>query len=1264
MIINNLPKSLAKILYNTDLKILYANEAFYKILGYSQEDYHKKFGSSLKNIIVKDDFKIISENFEKYKNKKDNFTVHFRILKNNNIIWVTLNSEYIENCDNGCIYQCVLLDYLEINKTNNSLETILNNIDSLIIFAKNDNNLTILFQNYMSYDLLKSEKNVNSFKDFIEEFIFSEDAEKLYELLESKKSFSIDCKSYNSLKWIHLNCKYIKNNTEYDNFLFIINDITENKIIKSNLEIEQKKYDIISELADSILFEYDINKDIITYSDKLNNYFDNQIDKEIFIKSFKDTKYIYPKDIKKFLELYQDISRGVPSYNVEARIVNSQNKYIWYNFQGVTLYGENKKPIKVLGKIKNINIIKQESEKLAYKAKRDFLTNLLNKEQTILSINTSINNEKNNNLIHAFLFVDIDNFKDINEHLGYVFGDAILVDISSKLLKQFDKYSILGRIGGDEFIIFVKDIGNNNIIFNIAEQICRIFQNIYWGENNEYKISASIGVSLYPKDGKNYNELFYKADIALCNAKINGKNRYKIYNSDIPKFLEQRYINPIRNVDKFDISKYNYDYGKFISNIIQLLMETKDMHSTIDMIISMLGDKYELSHIYIFENTYKEDGFTNTYEWYNNKKEIFLKSIEIKYEELDQYFKNCDDELLYLGNIKNEDSKKNTLYKFMLKNDTKFFLLYAFKDYSCIKGFIGFESTREFNESEFNSLKLFSKLISSSILKFQYEQKLTTSYNISQNVLNNKELYTYIIDKDFKIIYINSKTYEFFKNAKIGELCYKSIRGENEPCADCPSRSMLPTSSSNTTQYYDKNLKKWVAVTSSKIKVPGNNDAVLICCDNITDYIEKMTYKDSLTGISTLNKFKIDAEMLLEAKQDLNYALLYTDLDKFKYINDTYGYAVGDEVLRSFSTILYSILLRDELICRATDDKFIMLLKYDKKENLFKRLNNINKQISKMEKLMLKKCSLVVISGVYLIKDEDTDISVAIDRANTARKNVKGISHKNSYAVYNKQMDLTLIKEKEIESKMFDAIKNKEFVVYLQPKVELKNKKIIGAEALVRWNSNGKIIPPNNFIPLFERNGFIVNLDFYVYETVLAKMKEWIEKGKKVIPISVNISRAHLKNDKFVEELFNLVKKYDIPINLIELELTESIFVDDMESVIGTMKEFKELGFIVSMDDFGSGFSSLNLLKDLPVDVIKLDKDFFRHSSIEQKESIIVSHVIKMAKDLKMIVLSEGVETAEQAEFLYTSGCDLAQGYLFSRPIPMDEFEKMIEKQN
>ncbi|MBW6410597.1 putative bifunctional diguanylate cyclase/phosphodiesterase [Clostridium weizhouense] len=516
-----------------------------------------------------------------------------------------------------------------------------------------------------------------------------------------------------------------------------------------------------------------------------------------------------------------------------------------------------------------------------------------------------------------------------------------------------------------------------------------------------------------------------------------------------------------------------------------------------------------------------------------------------------------------------------------------------------------------------------------------------------------------IQNEQYYPVNFSDKTYLVF-----GEVTYKIISKDHSFIKD-PIRftllfkiydTKLKLCHIHTSTYLkNKNYKPFM-INSNKNITPSN----LICFSNITNFIDRITSKDSLTGLLTLSKFEIIAKNLLNKQNEKQFALIYCDIDKFKYINETLGYAAGNKILIDFAKLSSAYLYKDELICRCSADKFIILLEYINMETLKNRLNNFNKKFIEIKKLYFNNIKISLIAGIYLIKSIDNSLISIIDKANIARKTIKGY-HKSYYAFYDDKLHMQITKEKEIENLMLSSLENKEFLVYLQPKIELSSKKIVGAEALVRWLSPlKKLISPVEFIPLFEKNGFIIDLDFYVYEEVLKKMRSWIDEGKDLIPISLNVSRLHLNDTDFISRLKKLTQKYNIPTSLIELELTESIFFENVDYLLKTIEELKLLGFTCSIDDFGSGYSSLNLLKDLPIDVLKLDKDFFPNHYINKKEKVIISNIVKMAKELDITVLSEGIETEEQADFLTEIGCTMAQGYLFDKPMPINTFEKKM----
>ena len=292
------------------------------------------------------------------------------------------------------------------------------------------------------------------------------------------------------------------------------------------------------------------------------------------------------------------------------------------------------------------------------------------------------------------------------------------------------------------------------------------------------------------------------------------------------------------------------------------------------------------------------------------------------------------------------------------------------------------------------------------------------------------------------------------------------------------------------------------------------------------------------------------------------------------------------------------------------------------------------------------------------------DAETVVSNANLARKVAKELEE-DCCVMFDHSMMEGIKREVEITSQVPKAIANREFKVYYQPKVATETLELIGAEALVRWQKpDGSFIYPDQFIPFVERSGQIVDVDNYVYREVFRFLSERIAAGKKVVPVSLNVSRVHLNKMDILEYVNDLFEEYKVPTDLVEFELTESIYLDNTEKALELVNGLHNIGVKVSMDDFGSGYSSLNLLSRLPIDVIKLDKVFLKDDNLQESDKIIISCVVDMAKKLRIVSLCEGVETIEQSDYLKEIGCQIQQGYYFSKPVPQEQYEEILDAEH
>lgn len=353
--------------------------------------------------------------------------------------------------------------------------------------------------------------------------------------------------------------------------------------------------------------------------------------------------------------------------------------------------------------------------------------------------------------------------------------------------------------------------------------------------------------------------------------------------------------------------------------------------------------------------------------------------------------------------------------------------------------------------------------------------------------------------------------------------------------------------------------------------------------------------RDTLTGVYQFEAFKKKAQDLLDTMPQEKFAVVYTDFADFKYINDVFGYSYGDSILARYGEIIRSGLGEYELAGRVSADNFVLLLRYGDKKEIRERQQKSDTEIIGFMHRFHGGQTVPTCCGICCVEDviEDLKISGLLDRANFARKTVKNGTNHN-YVFYNESIRDRLREEKDVESRMLEALKQHEFTVYYQPKMNLKTGRVGCAEALVRWQSRGgAIIPPDRFIPVFEQKYMIDQLDQYVFEEVCIWLRRLLDEGKKALPVSVNVSRLQFYDHNFVSRYVEIRDRYRIPPELLEVEFTESIAFENSSLMIRIVDRLKQAGFSCSIDDFGKGYSSLGLLKDLPIDTLKIDSFFF-----------------------------------------------------------------------
>ncbi|MCW0697467.1 EAL domain-containing protein [Clostridioides difficile] len=421
--------------------------------------------------------------------------------------------------------------------------------------------------------------------------------------------------------------------------------------------------------------------------------------------------------------------------------------------------------------------------------------------------------------------------------------------------------------------------------------------------------------------------------------------------------------------------------------------------------------------------------------------------------------------------------------------------------------------------------------------------------------------------------------------------------------------------------------------------------------------ILSLAYEDKVTHIGNQNKFYRECSKYLLDKPSLNYIIVYFDINNFKMINDTFGYEFGDNLLITIAKALKEELTEGEVYARLSSDYFAIFCDYKNGKNkLIRKIDSIRNNIESNLSIVFE-ISLCV--GIYFVEEGEVDIQKAVNKANMARSVAKG---KNiNYAIYNEDVRNKLSEESMILDDIKIALVKNQFEVYYQPKFSLVTGEMIGSEALIRWNHpEHGFISPAVFIPIAEKSKLILKIGRFVFERACNDLSEWKKQGKKIVPVSINLSRVELYQPDIVKFINKTIQMYNLSSDLIEIEITETVAINELNILKNVLNELRKYGFSISMDDFGTGYSSISCLRDMPIDILKLDKSFLNGIEHDERSRNIAKSIVSLAKSLDLVVIIEGVESKEQAELMKQFGCDLVQGFYFARPMPAKNFLDLL----
>lgn len=928
-------------------------------------------------------------------------------------------------------------------------------------------------------------------------------------------------------------------------------DIHKRKQIEQELCLQSERYKMLEEINNEIPFEYDVKEQTFLLPKRSKHFLKSEKEKKRMIHRSEIKKLLHPQDLEKILKIIDEASMKPEEGTVEYRIKGDEKgeEWKWYRTIYKSIMGVNGKVVRMLGRTEDVTKQKLKQYEITRRLKCDSLTGLLNRVAAKSAIEEFLRTEPEGE--HAFFLIDIDNFKTINDTFGHLFGDSVLVNIAEKITGMFRVSDVIGRVGGDEFIAFMKHTGQEQAKMK-AQGICEVVRQEYNSEGENIEISCSVGVAFAGKEKSDYTTLFSKADMAMYRAKKAGKNQYSV----------AEYLDPHWKIQKKGIESRNSQYRAgqaqdfdFLTKAFLLLSHAKDVNNSLNLLVERIGRQYDLGAVLVFERNTQKKEMCRTNSWSRESGILPKKRVP---EESSKWRKVCarieKQEMLCINDCQSDTS-------------------------------ITPEEKEIFREREICAV------IGGA---FSYLERGRG----------------YVMFCDMK----KKRTWSEFEQEIFKELI--------------------------------RLLSVFVAVRCQQ--------------EEEQHTIRKLKKRDALTGLYNEEAFKEKVhEIKKNPDETMQYAVVYTDINDFSYINDNYGQEAGNGILKGFAAAIMEN--PNSIACRLYSDLFISFMWGSDKDSILQYVVKKNMSFSSQQKRKYIAENVKLSTGIYFLESPKEELEIAIENANLTRKSIKG-NDSIFCRVYEKKLRQQRDKEKRVIEEFPKALEEEQFIVYVQPQFQLDKRKFVGGEALIRWkNQRGKIECPDDFIPALEKSGDIIKLDFYVYEQVLKAMKRWKEEGKSLPVISVNFSRRHFETGGIYGKVVERANVYDIPPACIEIEITESLFTSGYDLVKFEMKKLRSAGFQVAIDDFGTGYSSLSMLMDIPADVVKIDKSFLSREN-SKKGRQFIENMGRLIHDAKEKVIVEGIETEEQYEFLTKCGFEYGQGFLFERPISLSVFEEKYIK--
>lgn len=1035
-------------------------------------------------------------------------------------------------------------------------------------------------------------------------------------------------------------------------------DEVRNNILK--LKELQMRHKLLLEFSSDVIFSYDFATDVMRYMNG-HTIRHRSVQQEI-IHDFRKYDKLNEWQVTDSNVTLEGLLTGKVYSDIEVFhqfFRNGVAEEQWYLMKNRVISDPSGVPVSMVGTLHNITGEKLAQLELEKTNNTDTLTGLLNSAAFLKKGVELFRENRKRDAKDAVVAFTVTNLSVLNETIGVLFGDTVLKNLSATAGAVFGKEPVIGRIYGNLIAVYLSDFEDRNIVYELAERVYDNFSGIFADVSEVSRAKLRAGIAFGGDNRtKDFTALCHGAQMAAETTTLKGK--YVVYSEEMNDFYSDG-----QAIDNSEAANISVAMDPLTAQLSRTLITTDDSDAAVSSALALIGTRYGLARAYILEQIEESDRMSIVFEWcaenvVRNKKQLqnmHIMDLEI-YEKnyADDYFKTDRTDLITgmfpQANACYGDGKAVSVLHFPIRDGGK------------LCGFIGYDRTvGDYTEEELQQLQMISGFIGAQIVKLRNRSQQNSEHDIFRSLISHMNLFVYSVDPEtYRILYARYTSND--DKSLLGKICYKEIRGRETPCVNCPMQGLSSGSDTHSMRAFNEKKQVWEDITTFKTRDHYGRESVIVACHDISGYNRFISDTDELTGSPDFRLFIPTVERALKNNPDTGYAMLFVNIRKLRIINETYGFDKGNQVLIAVSQVLQSKLSEGETLARISGNCFVVFERISSlpTDHTLDQLCEILRE-SVYEKLYgtVDISYLNFFVGAYLLEERGKGISATdmMDKSCIASKMAAKKHLVNKAVIYDDSLANLEERVAYLESRMEPALEGNEFKLFLQAKFNLKTKCISGAEALVRWiQPDGKMVMPGDFIPLFEQNGFIVKLDFYIYEQVLKLLRRWLDNGIPPILISVNISRAHVSDEGFADKLMKLHAKYNIPASMVELELTETMFTDNHKKMVAFMENLHNLGFYISIDDFGSGYSALNMLKDIPADIIKLDKSLFTEKE-NFKEKKLLKGIVDIARSMNFSTICEGVETRDQADFLEKINCDCAQGFLFHRPIDYKSFEKM-----